>query len=408
MTYVPPDGPIPAEFAVVGEAPAREELRQGRGFVGPSGRLLWPLMARLAYLHRTSCYVTNLSKTPVGAGDDAPKFTPEEFERCRADLIEELRAVRPRRILAVGAYAAKALVGDRYTSMDVCNGIGFVYDVGGANSIVVPTWHPAAALRPGGEEHLTYTAAAIAALHEPRMWPESGLAGNAITAHISPPPVTEWGRGSGSPAVHQLGIDTEGTPDDPICMTAATPWARWYIEPNDVPRWFAETPGTTELVFHNALWDWPVLWAMGAPRDLPQRWRWTDTMELAYLQQTEPRGLKALAYRHLGLRMRTFEEVVMPHWEAMIRAVAEGRISAGTTIETHSPKGRLLKTPKVVLTEAAKPLKRALNNPKLLAERLPGLPEPTLRLVPRAEAVEYATLDAWATVMLARILRSSQ
>jgi hypothetical protein len=129
-------------------------------------------------------------------------------------------------------------------------------------------------------------------------------------------------------------------------------------------------------------------------------------MELAYLRQTEPRGLKDLAYRHLGLRMRTFDEVVLPHYHEMLRAIAEGRIAAGTTVTTHSPKtGKLLKRPKVALTDEVKPLKRALGNPELLAKRMPGLPGPTLRLVPEAERVEYATLDAWATVMLEEHLR---
>ena len=104
--------------------------------------------------------------------------------------------------------------------------------------------------------------------------------------------------------------------------------------------------------------------------------------------------------------MRSYEDVVTPHYEAMLRAVAEGRIAAGTTVVTHSPKtGRLLKKPKLLLDATVKPLPRALSNPKLLAERMPGLPGPTLRLVPEAERVEYSTLDAWCTVMLESHLR---
>lgn len=405
VTLVPPDGPVPCDWAVVGESPASEEVRQGRGFVGPSGSLLWPLMRRLALLRRDECYVTNLSKRPLDndvAGD--LKLSAEEFETCRRELWAELEQVRPRRILAVGALAAKALLGERYTGMDVCNGIGFDRVMGclpGDGPVVIPTWHPAAALRPGGEDRLAYTGAAVAAFspaREVKLCP-------SVPAAVPPPEVGDidsrlwhW---------HTLGIDTEGTPDDPICMTVATKKQRVYVEPADVPMFFKYAlTADVKLLFHNALWDWPVLWAMGAPRDLHTRWQWADTMELAYLRQTEPRGLKELTYRHLGIRMRTFDEVVMPYWHEMLRAVAEGRVAAGTTTVTHSPKtGKLLKRPKVTLADDVKPLKRALGNPELLAKRMPGLPGPTLRLVPEAERVEYATLDAWATVMMEEHLR---
>ena len=397
MIHVPPDGPVPCEWAVVGEAPAEVEMREGRGFVGPSGSLLWPLMRRLAMLGREQVYVSNLCKHPLDndvAGD--LKLSAEEFDACRRELWVELERVRPRRVLAVGALAAKALLGERYTEMAVCNGIGFRASPSGTadDCIVIPTWHPAAALRPGGEDRLAYTGAAIRAFAQAdvKMCP-------AVLAKVPPVEVS-----TRHLIGETLGIDTEGTTDDPICMTVATRTERWLVEPRFVAGWFAAHPDV-RLLFHNALWDWPVLWAMGAPRDIATRWAWADTMELAYLRQTEPRGLKDLAYRHLGLRMRSWEEVVMPHYHEMLRAVAEGRIAAHTIVTKFSAKGRLLKRPKVVLEEGVKPLKRALDNPKLLAERMPGLPPPSLWLVPEAERVEYATLDAWVTVMMEEHLR---
>jgi uracil-DNA glycosylase family 4 len=410
MILVPPDGPSPCDYAVVGEAPASEEVRLGRGFVGPSGSLLWPLMRRLALLNREQCYVTNLCKHPLDndvSGD--AKLTAEEFEACRRELWAELDRVRPARVLAVGALAAKALLGERYTEMSVCNGIGFAVpdhgpDYHGYDSIVLPTWHPAAALRPGGEDRLAYTGAAIAAFNPERavkMCPR-------VPPGVPPPDRFPFRAGlwCDDHMHHKLGIDTEGTPDDPVCMTIATTHRRGYVGAADVGNFFALLPTDIWLIFHNALWDWPVLYAMGAPRDLHTRWQWCDTMELAYLKQTEPRGLKDLAYRHLGLRMRTWEEVVQPYYREMLRATAEGRVAAGTTRVTHSPKtGRALKKPREILTDDAKRLRRVLSNPKLLAERMPGLPPPTLRLVPEAERVEYATLDAWATVMLEEHLR---
>lgn len=403
MTLVLPDGPSPCRWAIVGEAPADEEMKQGRGFVGPSGAMLWPLMRRLAMLDRSEVYVDNLCPHPLDNDLDGDlKLTPAEFTDCAHHLWNRLTEVQPQRILAVGALAARALLGDRYTEMSVCNGIGFAGTGRLEGTVVIPTWHPAAALRPGGEDRLAYTGAAVAAFN-PAKRVKLCPAAPPLIPHIRE--YTGWDTSRwGTAGLGAFGVDTEGTPDDPICATVAAQSTRWYIDRDHVAAFFRQL-GPARLVFHNALWDWPVLRAMGAPADLHTRWAWCDTMELAYLKQTEPRGLKDLAYRHLGIRMRTFDDVVKPHYDEMLQAVARGRIAAGTVLDTHTPKGRLRKKPRVVLTDEVKPLKRAIDNPKLLAERMPGLPPATLRLVPEQERVEYATLDAFVTLMLEGHLR---
>lgn len=443
MSYVHPDGPVPCEFAVVGEAPASEEVREGRGFVGPSGALLWPLMGGLAKLRRSDCYVTNLCKTPLDNdldGDD--KLSPAEFDDWKTKLIDELEHVKPKRILAVGALAAKALLGDRYTNMTACNGIGFSFQYQRSVNwaLVVPTWHPAAALRGahGEKDSLAFTASAIENLRAPQ--PHPGPPWFSPYAELTQTPVVNpigftipaprvWVPRMGANNLMRRGawgIDTEGTPDDPICMTVSNGNVRWYVEPDDVAEWFALLGDEATLVFHNAPWDWPVLWAAGAPEDIAERWAWRDTMELAYLKQTCPQGLKDLSWRHLGLHMTPFEDLVMPYQTEMAQAIAVGLIAAQTTFvdkrvgkttgfETHSKKGVPYKKPKpnrvytieqkAVLAPEVKPLHRALGNPKLLLERLgPLAPELSLRLVPEKARVEYATLDAWATVKLLPVL----
>lgn len=364
--------------------------------------MLWPLMKWLARVTRGECFVTSFSTLDIEEED----LTPEHFAVLRSDLRFRLIHERSRRILAVGPLSAKALLGDRFTDMHTCSGMGFEIAAPVGPVVVIPAWHPRTAL--AGEtpnSGLVMTAAAIKEMEPGR---EVKL---CPAVPVEAPMSRVWTPGEGDThfwgTTAAFGIDTEGTPDDPICMTlASAAGPRWYVAAEHVPAFFADGPACAmRFVFHNALWDWPVLRAMGAPA-LATRWRWADTMELAYLRQTEPKGLKELAYRHLGIRMRTFNDVVLPHWRSMVQATAEGRIAAGTTTVTHSPKtGKLLKKPKVTLTDEVKPLKRALANVDLLATRMPGLPAPTLRLVPEAERVEYATLDAWATVMLEEHLR---
>jgi uracil-DNA glycosylase family 4 len=57
-TKVLPDGPVPAKIAFVGEGPGRVEVREGKGFVGPSGKLLW-MLAKAGGIERENVWVTN-------------------------------------------------------------------------------------------------------------------------------------------------------------------------------------------------------------------------------------------------------------------------------------------------------------------------------------------------------------
>ena len=60
-------------------------------------------------------------------------------------------------------------------------------------------------------------------------------------------------------------------------------------------------------IFHNALFDLRILHEL----DIHPA-HWTDTMVMAYLLQSESKGLKALAYRHCNIKMQEYEEVVRP------------------------------------------------------------------------------------------------
>ena len=389
-----PGGAAPSRWVVCGEAPGADEIKANRGFVGQSGELLWPLVERFAGVRRAQCWVSNLSKYRLD--DSLPsdkKLTEAEFAECRDELLEELTWIaQPKRVLAAGVWAARALMGDAFTSMEACGGIPWVDPHPERGWTVVPCIHPAAALRGGGDNALAKTALAIEAWgHDP--------------VPVKPTYNPRW-----------LAIDTEGWPDDPIMLT----WARrdfdgeiqsGVVYPQDVKRWWYGTPGvgiaTDEnsghvIIWHNALWDWRVVEAMGVPR--PWEIPFEDTMERIYVRaQGESQSLKELAYRYLGVRMRTYESVVRPYWEEMVTAYAEGFVAAHTTLDTHTAKGRLRKRPVVRVDEVAKPIKRVLGNPETLAARL-GFGEPSLRYVPREEAEAYAVEDAVMTLRLREML----
>lgn len=101
------EGNPDAELVFVGEAPGEAEDETGRPFVGPAGQKL-DEMIRAMGLRREDVYIANVLKTRP---PDNRTPLPDEVERCGPFLIEQLLAVRPRAIVALGGPATKLVVG---------------------------------------------------------------------------------------------------------------------------------------------------------------------------------------------------------------------------------------------------------------------------------------------------------
>jgi DNA polymerase len=132
-----------ADVMFVGEAPGAEEDRQGLPFVGRSGQLLDRLVLQEMGLDRDQFYVCNTTKCrPPGNRDPHP----DEIAACRPFLEAQLEHVDPEVVVTLGNFATKLL-------LDTTEGItrlrGRSYPYRGA--VLVPTFHPAAVLRGGGE-----------------------------------------------------------------------------------------------------------------------------------------------------------------------------------------------------------------------------------------------------------------
>lgn len=139
------EGDPRAGLMVVGEGPGRDEDLQGRPFVGKSGQLLDKLLQEEAGLARRQVYIANVVKCrPPGNRDPLP----EEISACRPYLDQQVDLIGPRVVLTLGNFATRAL-------LDTTEGIsrlrGRSYPFGGGRAVLVPTFHPAAALRGGGE-----------------------------------------------------------------------------------------------------------------------------------------------------------------------------------------------------------------------------------------------------------------
>lgn len=139
------EGDPHAGLMVVGEGPGHEEDVQGRPFVGRSGQLLDRLLLEEASLERRQVYIANVVKCrPPGNRDPEPG----EIAECRPYLEQQVDLIAPRVILTLGNFATRVLLD---TKQGITQLRGNIYPFRGDTAQLVPTFHPAAALRGGGE-----------------------------------------------------------------------------------------------------------------------------------------------------------------------------------------------------------------------------------------------------------------
>jgi uracil-DNA glycosylase len=115
---VPGEGPAKAHVMLVGEQPGDQEDQQGHPFVGPAGAILSRALHE-AGITRKDVYVSNAVKhfkfEPRGKRRLHVKPNVQEIEACRWWLSEELKFVQPKVIVALGASAARSLLGHPVT-----------------------------------------------------------------------------------------------------------------------------------------------------------------------------------------------------------------------------------------------------------------------------------------------------
>ncbi len=131
-----------ADLMFVGEAPGRDEDLQGVPFVGRSGRLLDRLLAEEVGIGREAVYIANVVKCRPPENRD-PK--PDEIAACRPYLEQQMALIAPKVVVTLGNFATRLLLD---TDQGITRVRGRAYPLGSTQ--LVPTFHPAAALRGGG------------------------------------------------------------------------------------------------------------------------------------------------------------------------------------------------------------------------------------------------------------------
>jgi uracil-DNA glycosylase len=134
---VPGEGPTHAEIMLIGEGPGANEDKQGRPFVGASGKFLDELLSQ-AGVTRTDVWITNVVKCrPPGNRDPQPG----EIETCTTNYLDiQIKLVNPSIIVTLGRHSMSHFIPEaKITQIH-----GQMQKIG--KRFIIPMFHPAAAL----------------------------------------------------------------------------------------------------------------------------------------------------------------------------------------------------------------------------------------------------------------------
>ena len=132
-----------ADLMFVGEGPGAEEDRQGLPFVGRSGQLLDKVLFEELGITRERAYIANVTKCrPPGNRDPEP----DEIDACRPWLERQIELIEPKVVVTLGNFATKLLL-ETKEGITKLRGRTYPFRTG----VIIPTFHPAAVLRGGGE-----------------------------------------------------------------------------------------------------------------------------------------------------------------------------------------------------------------------------------------------------------------
>jgi len=139
------EGDVNSTIMFIGEAPGKNEDIQGRPFVGAAGKILTELISSIG-LSRKDVYITNVVKCrPPGNRDPRP----DEINMCSTYLDRQIKIIRPKIIVTLGRHSTRYIlskIGRNIDSISKVRGRTFKIKLFNINIILIPTYHPAAAL----------------------------------------------------------------------------------------------------------------------------------------------------------------------------------------------------------------------------------------------------------------------
>lgn len=312
---IPPDGPADADILCIGEAPGKTEndAKPPRVFIGKTGDEVNRHYLPLAGLRRDAVGLTNAIRClPIAAGGklDAGRAADQHLlQSCAAShLYPHIERSRPRLLVPLGAFACQAVFGEAF-DLDVRHGYPAETPWG---IPAFPMYHPALGI------------------HEPKKMLHIRTDWQRLRSYLSGRlvlPVDDYERPDYREVMDEndleeldsalpLAGDTESTRQrEPYCLTYSQHPGMGRLIKAERADLLAAFQRKIEawkapILFHNWLYDWVVVGKMGLR--FPHRYI-VDTMQIVFHLGNLPQGLKALAFRELGMMMQDFDDVVTPY-----------------------------------------------------------------------------------------------
>ena len=142
------EGNIDAEIFLIGEAPGKDEVLQGKPFVGMAGKNLSFFLDNIK-VDRKDIYITNtikyrLSKINPKSGRVVNRpTTAKDLELNLEYLYKEIDIINPKYIVTLGNVPLKAVTNDKSTNIGDVHGTLRDISIKSKNYMIFPLYHPA-------------------------------------------------------------------------------------------------------------------------------------------------------------------------------------------------------------------------------------------------------------------------
>ncbi len=138
------DGSATADIVFIGEAPGKNEDEQGKPFVGAAGKFLNEMLAA-AGMDRSDVYITNIVKYRPPNNRDP---LPAEKAAFWPYLLRQLHIINPKVVITLGRHSMEYFLPDM--KIGAVHGHPKRLAFGDHKIVIMPLFHPAAALYNGG------------------------------------------------------------------------------------------------------------------------------------------------------------------------------------------------------------------------------------------------------------------
>lgn len=277
-------GSGPFDIMFIGEAPGPDEVKVGRPFIGAAGKVFEAMRLEAGI---ESCYVTNICKEFPGRDSKGKIKAPskEQALRWRPYLDAEIKAVSPKTVILLGIPACKLAFSGQWKLGDI---VGTQTEIDGVTYIAA--YHPAAFIYNQG----TVYGSRIANKQRRILRDALGVEEVSYEYEVLAP-----NRRDGRAFID---LETTGKPDPRVAKI--TEWsvleegnriASLSFEAGTLP------PRYDSVVFHNAMYDYPLL--------VRENDKWLDvsdihdTMVMAYVLGFEDLSLKGLSNNLFGVQV---------------------------------------------------------------------------------------------------------